>query len=119
MNWTNEKPTKPGWYWWRENKVKGYERTHIIHVFGTALNGLAIISGWSGMLDETVKEFGGQFAGPIPEPSSKSETVHCLKCNWRGHESELIEKMLPGEHDPVLMPEDTCPNCGSVAYEHA
>jgi len=21
MNWTNEKPTKKGWYWWRKNKV--------------------------------------------------------------------------------------------------
>ena len=21
MNWTNDKPTKKGWYWWRKDKV--------------------------------------------------------------------------------------------------
>jgi len=64
MNWTNKKPTKPGWYWHRftpDNEVR------VIRLFDGLLGKI-----WQeGVYDDTeapYEYFTGQFAGPIPEP---------------------------------------------------
>lgn len=69
MTWTTNKPTTPGWYWWRRNKDKnltcheiGYRHEH---------DGLWILS----LPDEYVRidEYGGEWAGPIPEPEEPQQ----------------------------------------------
>lgn len=61
MNWTNEKPTKPGWYWYRDLK----DRSEILQV-GYMDGELVILSEEADCLYQQFMD--GQFAGPIPEP---------------------------------------------------
>lgn len=61
MKWTTERPTKPGWYWWRRI-VPGwdaYKRPRCINV-APGPEGV-YLQQWS------IAE-GAEWAGPIPEP---------------------------------------------------
>jgi hypothetical protein len=55
--WTNEKPTGPGWYWWRDDMhaacVVRVDDDLLIFLYEEYL---------------TPDELGGEFAGPIAEP---------------------------------------------------
>lgn len=69
MNWTNKKPTVPGWYWW--------------YIYPHAPEIVSVVHGPTDDPDQMYAHFrtannktfdgplvalGGQFAGPIPEP---------------------------------------------------
>lgn len=60
MNWTNEKPTAPGWYW-----VRGAYANDIIAE--ARINDTGAL-----YMDDGVQDLlqcdGVQFAGPIPQP---------------------------------------------------
>ena len=68
MNWTNEKPTKPGFYWHRKN---GFY--NIINVFFVdnkdfwALNNGRFFK---------LTNLSGEFAGPIPKPGEVAELMN-------------------------------------------
>jgi hypothetical protein len=65
LKWTSEKPTAPGWYWWRE--VEASDRfTAVIH---WDASDSVFIDGCR----YSKETFNGQFAGPIPEPTDASE----------------------------------------------
>jgi len=62
MNWSCNKPVKPGWYWWREsNNARGI----IVQV--DILTGTVSSSGTDEyrLLKEII---GGQWCGPLKEP---------------------------------------------------
>lgn len=58
MTWTTERPTEPGWYWWRGhpdyNGKIGYLTDSKVIIFPVG----------SGHIDE----MGGEWAGPIQKP---------------------------------------------------
>lgn len=61
MQWTTEKPTEPGWYWWRLDERK----SPIVFLrcgdnFHTVID---LYDGWDGTSPD-----GGEWSGPIPEP---------------------------------------------------
>jgi len=58
--WTNEKPTKPGWYWY---KYRQYE-PRVVEII-QCLHGLKFPY-WGNPVK--IEDADGQFAGPIPEP---------------------------------------------------
>ena len=83
MNWTTEKPSKPGWYWefYHWNKVPGFGKEIVrIHNFdinyhgyikkGLHVKGNGVWSEW-----KPIEEYGNnskdsryKWWGPIPEP---------------------------------------------------
>lgn len=64
MKWTKEKPTKPGWYWFRSETEYGTCTTvlEIRNVQG----GLVVVETIAIYPLEEFRE--GEWAGPIPEP---------------------------------------------------
>ena len=71
MNWTTDKPTEPGWYWFREKRAKGGFFVATMAFCKLYDNfGMRITSpGNSNKAIENVRE-GSLFAGPIPEPEA-------------------------------------------------
>jgi hypothetical protein len=59
LTWTTEKPTAPGWYWWR---FRGHST--IIHLNDSLLWQLPSETGFV----QYLRELSGQFAGPIQKP---------------------------------------------------
>lgn len=65
LRWTKEKPEKPGWYWWRFDRVYGprivcvEDDTYKLVVYGIK------------EYCEWVKFVHGEWAGPIEEPRSE------------------------------------------------
>jgi hypothetical protein len=57
MTWTTEKPTVPGWYWYRE--IEG--EPEILSIYKD--NGQLLISGIG------LQEFPGEWAGPLEPPA--------------------------------------------------
>lgn len=48
-----------------------------------------------------------------------SNEIECLKCGWKGEESDLTEADVTVEQEDWAgtMRECVCPHCGSVAWE--
>lgn len=59
MEWTNEKPTKPGWYWWRDREF--------------SLSGRACIRYLSSMDMDVNWGDTCEWAGPLPQPTERKE----------------------------------------------
>lgn len=71
MTWTTQKPTKPGWYWYRELEVGPKIRFPRIREM-TYANG--VLMSYSGMTHPSiVANTEGEWAGPIPEPTERDE----------------------------------------------
>lgn len=68
MKWTDESPTEPGWYWYRqkENVPEKYWRPHQV----VAVDDCLFVSTTKHGNDREVKFFTGQWAGPIEEPEN-------------------------------------------------
>lgn len=72
MEWTTEKPSKPGWYW---NRLEKSSAECLVQVGNRenpfAMKGLWVLSHPSRYF--TVDEYGGEWSSePIPEPKEKS-----------------------------------------------
>jgi hypothetical protein len=65
MEWTTEKPTKPGIYLW---KWRGKVHPVTIEILGKGLVTKGSIS-----VPMNAAHVGGQWAGPIPEPTEPHE----------------------------------------------
>ena len=64
MHWTNEKPTSPGWYWWREHRDSA---PVVVYVYrGSAGLFVHLDTGELRKLEND--SIHGQWAGPISEP---------------------------------------------------
>jgi hypothetical protein len=63
MVWTSDKPSKPGWYWWRGAKASAPE---VVHYIG---DDLVLLNGSKEVKDPGIM-FGrkGQWVGPIKPP---------------------------------------------------
>lgn len=63
MKWTWEKPTTPGWYWYRSIVCETTMYTRVVEVFpnGKVSDGLLL------PMDQIATRQ-GEWAGPIPEP---------------------------------------------------
>lgn len=69
MIWTHEKPTQPGWYWWRNTGLSVVGRTQVCKV--------SIYKGkYRAMFIDgerpLVADLAGEWAGPIEEPEEQS-----------------------------------------------
>jgi len=69
MYWTKVVPTEPGWYWFREGK--GYSKMGKldtgVKVVKLAASSLGLLF-LDGRLPSRVKDWPGEWAGPLPEP---------------------------------------------------
>lgn len=60
MKWTKEKPTQPGWYWWRDKYS-----SDIVHV--TEDSGMLVVKlGFD--IEDFIIDLSGEWAGPICPP---------------------------------------------------
>jgi hypothetical protein len=60
MTWTSNKPTKPGWYWWRKGRLCGVREVKYWFTFNS--HGLYMTGrGYVQHLD-------GEWAGPLNPP---------------------------------------------------
>lgn len=66
MNWTSDKPTVMGWYWFRENKTD----SKIVFVRDT---GKRLLFG-DGRLPSDLDMWPGEWAGPIQKPAEGQKT---------------------------------------------
>ena len=66
MNWTSEKPTKPGWYWHYTHNDRGMEFVTIFLVYDLE-NGGPLVCGHEDLVD--VAQHGGKWAGPLEAPT--------------------------------------------------
>jgi hypothetical protein len=62
MTWTYERPTKPGWYWWRQDKAAAMCRVWE----WWAKPELYVRFGGEGSVP--VNTLGGEWAGPLEPP---------------------------------------------------
>jgi hypothetical protein len=64
MNWTNEPPERPGFYWWRKSIEEG---SAVVWTYGDSTFLMNKVSFHGSLID--VDEFGGQWwPERIPEP---------------------------------------------------
>ena len=63
MNWTNEKPTKKGWYWWRKNKVA------VICRIWEWWDKQELYASFEGSSSAPVNTLDGEWAGPVDPPA--------------------------------------------------
>ena len=64
MIWTSEKPTRPGWYWWRSPMYAPSPQR--IELNGPDEPYCAT------MEEDNLDELGGEWAGPILEPDEQA-----------------------------------------------
>ena len=65
MGWTTEKPTKPGWYWYRERSDIPYRPVQIILANYTGAIELWVVQDTENRPLECVAIEGGEWQGPI------------------------------------------------------
>jgi len=62
MNWTTDKPTKPGWYWYR-GECDGHT-VKVIHFIDDDGDGPYLATSD----DVALNDLGGEWAGPVEPP---------------------------------------------------
>lgn len=67
VRWTKEKPTEPGWYWWR-GPVWGGTRTKMFEVSKDKAG--LYVAAWG-----YVEFMAGEWSGPIPVPLETTKEV--------------------------------------------
>lgn len=66
MKWTTDKPTKKGWYWWRDMR-HGHRISLVVYIeFGERGCGLVSFA-YAERYRELKDMTHGEWAGPIPE----------------------------------------------------
>ena len=70
MEWTTEKPRNPGWYW---RYVPNYQDVILEVIRGREKNRKRLYVVGPGYSDELDSFRGGEWAGPIPEPTECEE----------------------------------------------
>lgn len=105
MNWTTEKPTAPGWYWFREI-LHDQSGTRTPGVVGEIIErqGHFFFLRREHYLEPNVNELNGEFAGPIPRPVDLTRIVACPKCGGGGKIAEKYEGVQAWQNV-------TCPEC--------
>jgi hypothetical protein len=62
LRWTTDKPTEPGWYYWRSRPVKDS-----FYWFAYYFDSDTFWAGGTGVIEPN----GGEWSGPIPEPEEE------------------------------------------------
>jgi hypothetical protein len=102
MNWTREKPTKPGWYWW---KLDNYARVVMVDTgeWDRERGEPRLIFTQPGMeMAYRVSEWDGEWAGPIPKPGEAKPASPCTDCDG----NLCLSCAKPADHKPA-----TCGEC--------
>lgn len=70
LKWTREKPTEPGWYWWRFEKNIVPHMVYVVHesTMRPVQTDRMLILYPNSKKELDVETRGGEWAGPIPEP---------------------------------------------------
>lgn len=67
MTWTTDKPTKMGWYWWREKYVGGKNPKYLVRVLEVEnIDGVLGIRGYN-----KIRLMHGHWAGPLEPPEEE------------------------------------------------
>ena len=64
MQWSTDKPTEPGWYWWRSKY--GIVRIVQVHSWPNPKAGLSF---WLPDVNHNVDTTEGEWAGPLEQPN--------------------------------------------------
>lgn len=75
MEWTTEKPTKPGWYWWRAQQPDWPPEMCLVFNDSRKNKLIALFSNNNDCETVQMDEFEHTplWAGPIPEPTERTE----------------------------------------------
>jgi hypothetical protein len=86
MNWTNNRPSADGWYWFRETGplAPSWKQPEPVRVFWYEHDACWHCGALT--LDLWLNRFPGQFAGPIPEP--RGQECGVLESPWTGARQE-------------------------------
>lgn len=68
--WSEELPTKEGWYWHRASEEHGYFAKRV----RPGTSGMGMITDW-GYSQEFIQKIGGEWFGPIPQPGDPAATA--------------------------------------------
>jgi len=60
MIWTTEKPTKPGWYWYRKNEQEKSLLKLGVYTFSDQMKAI-----WPSGRSESVISMSGEWSGPV------------------------------------------------------
>lgn len=64
MKWTSDKPTQPGWYWWRSQVFPILTMFHVIETSDYHF----FVDNWGGGSMSTL-DMDGQWSGPLEPPT--------------------------------------------------
>jgi hypothetical protein len=69
MNWTRDRPTKTGWYWWRDPEYRE-NLPEVCKVYRDRFEAILRIT-WndSSGADYPVTDYDGEWAGPLEPPA--------------------------------------------------
>ena len=72
MKWTSTKPTRPGWYWWRNASSCEDSISLVVYVEITPNGvGKGCVSFAYGERYRQLKQMNGEWAGPLEPPGEK------------------------------------------------
>lgn len=96
MNWTNEKPTAPGWYWYK-NPAHGHDAEKDADIIDIdPVEDEALFPGE--YASRLLSMLTGEFAGPIPKPGAE-QTVYVVLTEFGDCDGEDIRAIF---HVPQL-----------------
>lgn len=98
MNWTHEKPTHPGWYWYSGT---GAERPGVYEVYEA--DGALYVQ-FGNVYSPPVADLQGQFAGPVSGPDGCASRIEVTPddpdwddptktSNWKHYVSDEVRGM--------------------------
>jgi len=64
LTWTDQPPTEPGWYWHQYPDRQKPAKVHALYKW----EGEICVNPHNGSPGTKAEEYGGQWAGPIPQP---------------------------------------------------
>ena len=72
MTWTPNKPTVPGWYWWRSIDPPATVIPAL--VFKRDNDDILRVIFWANVQEYLVSNIGGEWSGPLEPPHSPAST---------------------------------------------
>jgi hypothetical protein len=99
LTWTTQKPTKPGWYWWRS--YRGYDPIAVQILGFDSADSFSLVYG----LNRPLGQCDGDWAGPIPVPVEESGGLEplCYFVRRRGVGRSEQRTLLASDEDAATV----------------
>jgi hypothetical protein len=102
MEWTKEKPTSDGFYWWRSDASSECAKT-VVYVM-EYVDGRGLRVCWHDR-EDMLCSIGGEWSGPIPEPREPTPSI-----------AQLADATMPGWRDQHIDTNAIFAQCGEAIF---